>query len=134
MAWSKTRIPTLHNSSLSITPMPTATVNFYTPPMDGAAPWYDGTRAPPHHTNASTHPVQVDIEDLRGKEDTVTLDTAGFQFGVHESAFTDFHDEQKIRDAYYPESVELIKRVTGARHIVIFHHSMRTIVLAASGV
>jgi hypothetical protein len=102
----------------------TATLNFSTLPEDGSKPYFDTTKASPNNTNRKVHPAQVEIEDLRGKEDTVTLDTAGFQFGVHKSAVEGFYDEQEIRDVYYPETVELIKRNTGAAHVVIFDHSM----------
>jgi hypothetical protein len=105
----------------------TATVNFFTPPVDGSKPYYDNTKPTGENTNTQHHPVQVEIEDLRGKEASVSLDTAGFQFGVHTSAVAGFYDEQEIRDVYYPESVELIKRETGASHVLIFDHSACTV-------
>ena len=66
----------------------------------------------------------VVVENIRGKEDSVSLDTTGFQFYKHISKHTTFDNEEEIRSEYYPESVELIKKLTGARRVEIFDHSM----------
>ena len=65
----------------------------------------------------------VVIENIRGKEDSVSLDTTGFQFYKHTSKHTTFDNEEKIRSEYYPESVELIKKLTGASRVKLFDHS-----------
>jgi hypothetical protein len=104
----------------------TATINYSTRPADGSKSFTDLTRADAagkYIRNWTEKPVQVEIEDLRGKEDSVTLDTAGFQFGTHKSAVEGFYDEEEIKNVYYPESVALIKQATGASHVLIFDHS-----------
>jgi hypothetical protein len=105
----------------------TATVNYSSLPTDGEKPYSDLTRNDPATglpaRNWTVQPAQIEIEDLRGKEATASLDVTGFQFGTHTSAVEGFYDEQEIRDVYYPESVELIKRETGASHVVVFDHS-----------
>lgn len=65
----------------------------------------------------------VEIENLRGKEDSVTLDTAGFQFFRAEAKHKSFANDEEIEREYYPESIELLKKLTGASRIVIFDHS-----------
>jgi hypothetical protein len=67
----------------------------------------------------------VVIENLRGKEDSVSLDTAGFQFYKHSSKHTTFDNEEEIRREYYPESIELIKKLTGASRVELFDHTIR---------
>ncbi|KIM43507.1 hypothetical protein M413DRAFT_25865 [Hebeloma cylindrosporum] len=57
------------------------------------------------------------IENLRGKEDSVTLDTAGFQYFNHKSKHDSFANDQEIYREYYPESIELIKSLTGASKV-----------------
>jgi hypothetical protein len=108
----------------------TATVNYYTPTADGAKPYSQVVQVDPEtrksERNWDTHPVDVVIEDLRGKEDSVSLDADGFQFGQHESKVKGFYDEKEIREVYYPESVELLKKVTGASKVVVFDHSKLT--------
>ena len=63
------------------------------------------------------------IENVRGKEDQYTLDTAGFQFYKSPAKHTSFSNDQEIQDEYYPESIELLKKLTGASRVVIFDHS-----------
>ena len=65
----------------------------------------------------------VVIENIRGKEDSVSLDTAGFQYYKHTSKDTTFKNDEEIRREYYPESIELIKKLTGASRVEIFDHS-----------
>ena len=65
----------------------------------------------------------VVIENVRGKEDSVLLDTAGFQFYKHTSKHTTFDNDEEIRRDYYSESIELIKKLTGANRVELFDHS-----------
>ena len=67
----------------------------------------------------------VVIENVRGKEDSVLLDTAGFQFYKHTSKHTTFDNDEEIYREYYPESMELIKKLTGASRVELFDHSMQ---------
>jgi hypothetical protein len=99
---------------------------YFSPPPDGSRPYFTinadpatGERgrnwAPEEHT--------VPIENVRGKEHNYTLDTAGFQFVKKPAKHTQFVDEDDIRAQYYPESVALLKGVTGASRVVLFDHS-----------
>ena len=65
----------------------------------------------------------VIIENIRGKENSVSLDTAGFQFYRYPSKHTAFTNDEEIRQEYYPESAELIKKATGASRVELFDHS-----------
>ena len=62
----------------------------------------------------------VIIENVRGKEDSVSLDTTGFQFYKQ---LKTFENDEEIRRIYFPESIELIKKLTGASRVKIFDHS-----------
>ena len=73
--------------------------------------------------NFGTAERSVVIENVRGREDSVSLDTAGFQFYKHTSKHTTFDNEEEIRREYYPESIELIKKLTGASRVELFDHS-----------
>jgi hypothetical protein len=66
---------------------------------------------------------EVVIENLRGKEDSVSLDSAGFQLYHHPSRHKDFTSDAEIKREFYPECVELIKQLTGASKVVLFDHS-----------
>ncbi|KAF9458557.1 hypothetical protein BDZ94DRAFT_1270341 [Collybia nuda] len=67
----------------------------------------------------------VVLENLRGKEGSATLDTAGFQLFTRTSKHKAFMDDVEIQREYYPESEELIKELTGASKVVIFDHTIR---------
>lgn len=68
-------------------------------------------------------PYDLEIENLRGKEDTVSLDTTGFQFFRAEAKHKSFNNDEEVEKEYYPESIELLKQLTGANRVVIFDHS-----------
>lgn len=65
----------------------------------------------------------VKIENVRGKEDSYTLDNAGFQFYNRPTKFREFQHNERIQEEYYPECVELIKELTKASRVLIFDHS-----------
>ena len=65
----------------------------------------------------------IEIEDLQGKEDSVTLDTTGFQFAKKAAKHKSFTNDEDIKKEYYPESIELIQELTGASKVVLFDHS-----------
>ncbi|KAF5342826.1 hypothetical protein D9758_013382 [Tetrapyrgos nigripes] len=81
-----------------------ASLRFFTPPSDGSRPF---------------------IENLRGKESSVSLDTAGFQFYNEPAKHKSFKNDEEIKREYYPESIELIKKLTGASRVVLFDHTTR---------
>jgi hypothetical protein len=85
----------------------------YEPPP--GAPWST--------VESEAHPAP--IYDLRPLASEFSLDNAGFQFAAHKSAVEDFSDENEIRRVYYPESVALLKRITGASEVRIFDHTLR---------
>lgn len=77
--------------------------------------------------------VRVSIYDCRPVIDDLTLDEAGFTVVQHRTAFDDFYNAERVVAEYYPESVELIKRVTGAEAVFIFDHNVRNKTRADAG-
>ena len=65
------------------------------------------------------------IHDLRPAASELALDEVGFKFVTHRSAVKEFWDEDEIRRVYYPESIDLLKRVTGATEVRVFDHTLR---------
>ena len=74
---------------------------------------------------------EILIENLRTREPgkTTTLDVEGFQLFSNCPQTTKllFADEEEIVQDYYPESVELVKKLTGASQVIPFHHSKHTV-------
>lgn len=104
----------------------TGTLNYYLAPPDGSRPYHNintdsitGERM--RNWVEDTHDMH--IEDVRGKDELYKLDIAGFQFGREAAKHTSFLNDGEIEHEYYPESIDLIKRFTGASSVVIFDHS-----------
>ncbi|KAF6758854.1 hypothetical protein DFP72DRAFT_886775 [Ephemerocybe angulata] len=76
-----------------------------------------------HEKNYSSEKHAVDMENVRGTETQYSLDKVGFQWIKSPAKHTSFKDEDEMKKEYYPESVDLIKKVTGASKVVIFDHS-----------
>lgn len=98
----------------------------YLGPVQGRPRTY--TFDPPNGEPRSTvtaDPRRVAIRDAREIASEIGLDSTGFGLIQHRSAVRDFSDEALIREIYYPESVEVIKRVTGATRVHIFDHTIR---------
>jgi hypothetical protein len=65
------------------------------------------------------------IRDLRPAAAEFSLDGVGFEFLAHRSEVRNFWDEDEIKRVYYPESIEFLKRVTGASEVRVFDHTLR---------
>ncbi|KAG1883576.1 hypothetical protein F4604DRAFT_257656 [Suillus subluteus] len=105
------------------------TLNYFVAPLDGSLPYRnrfnaDSTMEKPAR-NWTQEPHDMQIEDVRGKEELYKLDNAGFQYGREAAKHTSFLNDDEIQREYYPEGIDLIKRVTGATSIVIFDHHIR---------
>ena len=57
---------------------------------------------------------RVPIRDARPMIDRLSLDKEGFVLLHHETAVTDFYDEEQIKAVYYPECERVMQRATGA--------------------
>jgi hypothetical protein len=103
------------------------TLNHGIPPADGArakTTQFANPATGKPDMNFEYKAYQVQIENfVRGKEDTVSLDTTGFQFYNRPSKLKSLTNEEEIRSIYYPEAENLIKELTGASKVVLFDHS-----------
>ncbi|RXW11368.1 hypothetical protein EST38_g14488 [Candolleomyces aberdarensis] len=106
----------------------TASVNYYIPPDNGVRAYFKAQVDPvtgKREQNFSVAPHDMVIENVRGKEDEYTLDKVGFQFYRAPAKHTSFLDDEEIEKEYYPETIELYKKLTGASRVVIFDHTIR---------
>ena len=53
------------------------------------------------------------------------MDTAGLALVSHETRVANLYDSPSVREHYYPEMEELVKRVTGAQRVHAFDHNLR---------
>jgi len=66
------------------------------------------------------------IHDGRRVSNGFALDRNGFELTAHSTQVKDFYDMREVRDVYEPEVQQLIGRLTGARHVHVFDHTIRT--------
>ncbi|KAH9024066.1 hypothetical protein EDB85DRAFT_292773 [Lactarius pseudohatsudake] len=103
------------------------TLRYFTPPTDGSKAWANINPDPTTGERASNWEYtarDVKVENLRGRAE-VTLDKNGFQFFHHPAKHTSFANDEEILREYYPESIELLKQLTGASRVVLFDHTIR---------
>lgn len=105
-----------------------STIKYSIPPSDGSRAFLEinadrvtGERK----TNYTMIDHTVLVENVRGKEDQFTLDTSGFQWYHSPAKHTSFSNDEEIEREYYPETVELFKKLTGASKVVLFDHTIR---------
>ncbi|GJJ11642.1 hypothetical protein Clacol_005878 [Clathrus columnatus] len=104
------------------------TLNYFQPPADGSKPWFTvdfNPKTGERDSNFKMDKITLEIENVRGHEDEYDIDSSGFRFLKSPSGFTNFDDEAVIKDSYFKESAEIIKRITSARRVVLFDHTIR---------
>src|ERR1700732_4586699 len=73
----------------------------------------------------------VPIRDARPLIDQLSLDKEGFVLLHHQTAVTNFYDEEQITSVYYPECERVMQAATGAARVVAFDHIVRNAAMAA---
>jgi len=66
----------------------------------------------------------VEVSNGRGR--SFSLDGNGFLFVEHKTAVRDFFDKDELEKTYYPEVAALIQKVSGARRVHVFDHTLRS--------
>src|SRR5256714_2182720 len=61
-----------------------------------------------------------------GRAAQLSLDGNGFVLVEHRTAVKDFFDAEELKSLYYREVEELIKRISGAKRVVVFDHTVRS--------
>jgi hypothetical protein len=76
---------------------------------------------------------QVRIRNARPMTGRLSLDQEGFVLLHHQSAVSNFYDEEQIRSIYYPECERVMQQATGAARVVAFDHIVRNATVSAKG-
>ncbi len=97
------------------------TYYLYTPPAG----------VPQRNTTQVKH--MLAIQNAREHLDEISLDKQGITFTPHETAVENFYDAEEVKAVYYPEVVELIKKITGAEKVHVFDHNVRCAPMCARG-
>ena len=55
----------------------------------------------------------------------LSLEREGFILVDHNTQVKNFYDEAEVRSVYYKETEELVKRISGAKRVLVFDHTLR---------
>jgi hypothetical protein len=75
-------------------------------------------------TSGTEQLQQVEICNGRGM--SFSLEANGFVFVEHKTAVKDFFDRAELESVYYPEVAALIEKLSGARRVRVFDHTLRS--------
>jgi len=67
----------------------------------------------------------VDIHDVRHSASPLRLEVEGASLINHRSAVRDFYCTDELHRIGYPETADLVRRMTGAAEVVVFDHNIR---------
>jgi hypothetical protein len=110
-----------------------APLNFLVPMAEKPVAYnYEPPAGVPQRTGHSVE-YQVAIRNARPLIGQLSLDKEGFELLHHETAVTNFYDEEQIKSIYYPECERVMKEATGAVRVVAFDHIVRNAGVSAKG-
>ena len=69
---------------------------------------------------------RLPVENAWPIRDSLVLEKNGFILADNPTRVTDFVNGDEVKALYYPEIEALVKRVSGARRVVIFDHTVRS--------
>ena len=108
-----------------------APLNFLVPMVEKPVAYnYEPPPGAPVRTGKNVE-YQVAIRDARPLIDRLSLDKEGFVLLHHQTAVTNFYDEEQIRRVYYPECERVMQQATGAARVVAFDHIVRNAAMSA---
>ena len=108
-----------------------APLNFLVPMAEKPVAYnYEPPPGAPVRTGKNVE-YQVAIRDARPLIDRLSLDKEGFVLLHHQTAVTNFYDEEQIRRVYYPECERVMQQATGAARVVAFDHIVRNAAMSA---
>ena len=77
----------------------------------------------PTISQVQLHTTQA--ERLAARRALRVLDREGFALTRHDTAVSNFGDEDEVKRVYYPEMEHLLMRETGASRVLVFDHNVR---------
>lgn len=65
------------------------------------------------------------VRDAWDEAGRLSADEEGYEVHPFEGGFTDFEHDDVVRERFYPQVVDFVRRHTGARRVVVFDHTLR---------
>ncbi len=72
-----------------------------------------------------TDPHEVDMHDGWPQVAQFSADREGFALHEFGARFDQFDDETSVKDSFYPQVIDFVRRHTGAKRVVVFDHTIR---------
>jgi len=106
----------------------TGEIKFFSHTTDGSPPWVDVSPELGFvKTNSVATPTHITVQDLRGRENSVNLDTNGFELLKYDGHIhNEFDDDSETQRSYYEDIVTLLKKRLDASRVIIFNHIFRS--------
>ena len=96
------------------------------------AEWRDKDESPrigsreTRRANTSFQQIKVHNARPRFEAGKINLDSNGFTLSSNRAMVTDYRDDDEVRQKYHPQMINLIKKETGADHVFVRGHLIRT--------
>ena len=79
-----------------------------------------------HIPGDDAHQMSVYNGWSRNDERPFSADKEGFQLADFKTGYSEWDNDEKVRETFYPEIVEFLKRTVGAKRVLVFDHTIRT--------
>lgn len=79
-----------------------------------------------HFPGDSAHEMPVHNGWSRNDSDPFSADKEGFQLQSFKTDYDEWDNDEKVRNTFYPEIVEFLKKTVGANRVLVFDHTIRT--------
>ncbi len=110
---------------MQITGPVTADLNYIKPDANITPEvFYSGGEAPQKYNEAYAF-MSANIDDGRPSHQDFQIHKQGFQLVNSPSKIDDFENEALVEGTYYDDVKEIVKKITGAREVFVFDHTIR---------
>ena len=87
--------------------------------------FYDSPAAKDIHEPADD-PHEMVVHDGWHRAESFSLDKEGFSLHPFHTGYSEWEEDSHVREQFYPEVVEFIKKTQGAKRVLVFDHTIRS--------
>jgi len=66
------------------------------------------------------------VTDGWDRAESFSVDKEGFSLHDLKTGYNKWEDDEGVRESFYPEVVDFLKKTTGAKRVLVFDHTIRT--------
>jgi hypothetical protein len=68
----------------------------------------------------------MEVTDGWHRAASFSADKEGFSLHDFKTGYEQWEDDEQVRESFYPEVVNFLKKTTGAKRVFVFDHTIRT--------